>query len=107
MVHLLRVRPQRHDALPSVGGPRARSRDAKAPYCHLNAAKKQIKGQIGVSCDNRENFALDFAKSYLHYGREKNVADLFRYIDEVTADRLQTVAQDLFNPDRLTTLILR
>ena len=73
----------------------------------LNAAKKQIKGQIGVSCDNRENFALDFAKSYLHYGREKNVADLFRYIDEVTADRLQTVAQDLFNPDRLTTLILR
>jgi len=72
----------------------------------LNAAKKQIKGQIGVSCDNRENFALDFAKSYLHYGREKNVADLFRYIDEVTADRLQTVAQDLFNPDRLTTLIL-
>ena len=51
--------------------------------------------------------ALDFAKSYLHYGREKNVSDLFRRIDEVTADRLQTVAQDLFNPDRLTTLILR
>ena len=72
----------------------------------LNAAKKQIKGQIGVSCDNRENFALDFAKSYLHYGREKNVSDLFHRIDEVTADRLQTVAQDLFNPDRLTTLIL-
>ena len=34
----------------------------------LKAAKKQIKGQIGVACDNRENFALDFGKSFLHYG---------------------------------------
>ena len=33
----------------------------------LNAAKKQIKGQIGVACDSRENFAIDFAKSFLHY----------------------------------------
>ena len=32
----------------------------------LKAAKKQIKGQIGVACDNRENFALDFGKSFLH-----------------------------------------
>ena len=39
----------------------------------LKAAKKQIKGQIGVACDNRENFALDFGKSFLHYGWEKNV----------------------------------
>ena len=30
----------------------------------LKAAKKQIKGQIGVACDNRENFALDFGKSF-------------------------------------------
>ncbi len=29
----------------------------------LKAAKKQIKGQIGVACDNRENFALDFGKA--------------------------------------------
>ena len=34
----------------------------------LKAAKKQIKGQVGVACDNRENFALDFGKSFLHYG---------------------------------------
>ena len=32
----------------------------------LKAAKKQIKGQVGVACDNRENFALDFGKSFLH-----------------------------------------
>ena len=43
----------------------------------LKAAKKQIKGQIGVACDNRENFALDFGKSFLHYGWEKNVDRLY------------------------------
>ena len=32
----------------------------------LAAAKRQIKGQIGVACDNRESFALDFGRSYLH-----------------------------------------
>ena len=29
----------------------------------LAAAKRQIKGQIGVACDNRESFALDFANA--------------------------------------------
>ncbi len=43
----------------------------------LKAAKKQIKGQVGVACDNRENFALDFGK------------------------------KELFDKDRLTTLIFR
>ena len=48
----------------------------------LKAAKKQIKGQIGVACDNRENFALDFGKSFLHYGWEKNVDRLYEQVDE-------------------------
>ena len=73
----------------------------------LKAAKKQIKGQIGVACDNRENFALDFGKSFLHYGWEKNVDRLYEQVDEITAEQIQTVAQELFDKDRLTTLIFR
>ena len=71
----------------------------------LKAAKKQIKGQIGVACDNRENFALDFGKSFLHYGWEKNVDRLYEQVDEITAAQIQAVAQELFDKDRLTTLI--
>ena len=33
----------------------------------FTGALKQIKGQIGVACDNFENYALDMAKAYLHY----------------------------------------
>ena len=73
----------------------------------LKAAKKQIKGQIGVACDNRENFALDFGKSFLHYGWEKNVDRLYEQVDEITAEQIQAVAQELFDKDRLTTLIFK
>ena len=73
----------------------------------LKAAKKQIKGQIGVACDNRENFALDMGKSFLHYGWEKNVDKLYEQIDAITAEQMQAVARELFDTERLTTLIYK
>lgn len=71
----------------------------------LRMAKQQIKGQIGVACDNRESFALDFGKSFLHYGWEKDIRHLFSDIDAVTAEQLQEVAQDIFDSNKITTLI--
>ena len=73
----------------------------------LKAAKKQIKGQIGVACDNRENFALDFGKSFLHYGWEKNVDHLYEQVEAITAEQIQSVARELFDKNRLTTLIYK
>ena len=74
---------------------------------HLKAAKRQLKGQIGIACDNREQFALDFGKSFLHYGWEKDITSLYSQIDEVTAAQIQQVAQELMAEDQLTTLIYR
>ena len=73
----------------------------------LRTAKQQLKGQIAIACDNREQFALDFGKSYLHYGWEKNVDRLFDSIDKVTSDDIKKVANELFAADRLSTLIFK
>lgn len=73
----------------------------------LRAAKRQIRGQIGIACDSRESFALDFAKSYLHYGWKKDVTALCERIDALTATDLQRVAQDLFAEERLTSLVVK
>lgn len=73
----------------------------------LRAAKRQIRGQIGIACDSRESFALDFAKSYLHYGWKKDVTALCERIDALTAVDLQRVAQDLFAEERLTMLVIK
>ncbi|MCD8297396.1 MAG: insulinase family protein [Prevotella sp.] len=73
----------------------------------LSAAKKQIKGQIGVACDNRESFALDFGKSFLHYGWEKDITALFRDIDKIAVEDIQFVANEVFDKERITTLIYK
>ena len=72
----------------------------------LNAAKRQLKGQIGIACDNREQFALDFGKSFLYDGRERDIELLFRQIDAVTAEQMHSVACEFFAPERLSTLII-
>ena len=73
----------------------------------LRAAKRQIRGQIGIACDSRESFALDFAKSFLHYGWKKDVTALCERIDALTVADLQRVAQDLFAEECLTTLVIK
>ena len=71
----------------------------------LTAAKRQLKGQLAIACDNREQFALDFGRSYLHHGHERDLDSLCRRIDSITAEDLQKVANELFATDHLTTLI--
>ena len=73
----------------------------------LIAAKRQLKGQLAIACDNREQFALDFGRSYLHHGHERDLETLYRRIDTITAVKLQAVANDLFAADNLTTLIFK
>ena len=71
----------------------------------LHAAQKQLKGQIGIACDNRESFALDFGKCFLHYGWEKDITSLYAQIDAISARQIQQVAQEIMADDRLLTLI--
>lgn len=73
----------------------------------LNAAKRQIKGQIGISYDNSENVALSLGKTFLHYKRGRSQEELYRRIDALTAEELHEVAKDLFRPENLTTLIYK
>ena len=73
----------------------------------LRNAKRQLKGQIAIACDNHEQFALDFGKSFLHYGWEKDITHLYDSIDKVTAEDIQKVANELFATENLTTLIFQ
>ena len=79
----------------------------KLSATQLSAAKQQLKGQIAIACDNREQFALDFGRSYLHHGHERNLDALFRKIDAVTAEDIQQVAGELFPADNQYTLIIK
>jgi len=71
----------------------------------LASAKKQIKGEIGVAADNFENTILSAAKCFLHYGKFESQAKLFKRIDNLTAETLQAVAQEVFADDKISTII--
>ena len=73
----------------------------------LNVAKKQLQGQLAISCDNREHFALDFARNYLHTGVLRDLTDIMNHIESLTPDDLRLTAQQLFAPEHTTTLIYK
>ena len=73
----------------------------------LNAAKKQLRGQLTIDCDNRENFALDLGSVYLFHNKARDIQKTCEEIDAVTAEDIQRVARDVFDPSKMTTLIYK
>lgn len=73
----------------------------------LAAAKKQLIGQVGVASDNFESMALGMAKTYLHHNTYEGSEALYRRIEALTAQELWNIANELFTPTNLTTLIYR
>ena len=71
----------------------------------LRAAQRQLKGQLGIASDYRENFAQDFGKSFLHYGQQRDLRQIYASIDAVTPEDIHQVAAELFQPECLYQLI--
>ena len=71
----------------------------------LRKAKQQMRGQLAIASDNREQFALDFAKNFLHHGTERNVEEIIAHLEAISASQLQQVACELFSPEKILTLI--
>ncbi len=71
----------------------------------LHKAKKQLKGQIAISSENKENLMLNLGKSYLLYNRVDELKEIYNKIDSLTAADLLKIANEVFDPNQLSTLI--
>lgn len=71
----------------------------------LAAAKRQIKGQVGISTDASEGYALALGKTFAHYGIHREVDKILESIDDLTAEEIQQTAASVYDKERLTTLI--
>ena len=75
-----------------------------------NALKKyklQLVGQMAISSEQKENFALSLGKSFMRYGKIEDLEVVKQRIDAITAEKLQEIAMDLFDPKDLSVLIYR
>jgi predicted Zn-dependent peptidase len=71
----------------------------------LQHIKKQLIGQLAVASDNTESQMISQAKSVLAYDKVETPEQIKEKIDAVTAGELQEIAEEVFRPDRLSTLI--
>ena len=71
----------------------------------LDAARRQLRGQLAISFDNSESVAIGMGKRFLHYGRTQSMEELFARLDTLTPHDLWQTAQQVFTPQRLFTLI--
>ena len=81
--------------------------DAPLSEKALNAAKKQIIGQIALSYDNFESVAIGMGKRMLHYGRTQTKDEFIARIQALTAEQVWDAAKEIFNPENLTILEYR
>ena len=81
--------------------------DAPLSEKALNAAKRQIIGQIALSYDNFESVAIGMGKRMLHYNRTQTKEELIARIQALTAEQVWDAAKEIFNPDSLTILEYR
>lgn len=71
----------------------------------LAAAKKQLCGQIGISTDASEGYALAMGKTFAHYNRHRDIQRVIDKIMQVSTDDVLQVAREIYLPSQLTTLI--
>ena len=81
--------------------------DAPLSAQTLNAAKRQIIGQIALSYDNFESVAIGMGKRMLHYNRTQTKDELIARIQALTAEQVWDAAKEIFNPENLTILEYR
>lgn len=70
----------------------------------LHQAKRKFMGQIALGEENRMGVLIAMAKNMLDYGRVNSLEEVLASIEQVTAEQVLAVANEVLHPDRLTTL---
>ena len=82
-------------------------RKSKLGTIQLHRAKKQITGQLAISLESKLNDMLSMAKSHLHDSQVKSIDDVMAEIESIKAEEIQEVANEILNPNLISTLIFK
>ncbi len=82
-----------------------RLRDSKLTETALHRAKQKFTGQIALAEENKLSLIIAMSKSLLDYGKADTLDEVFAKINAVSSGQILDIANDIFNPAQLTTLI--
>ena len=80
-------------------------REVRLTSSQLQRALRQLEGQMAISAENQENNALAMAKQMLYHHRAPAWQETFAKVKEITAEQLQDVANEVFAPEKIYTLL--
>ncbi|HNW98567.1 MAG TPA: pitrilysin family protein [Bacteroidales bacterium] len=82
-------------------------RENKIGSLQLKYAKQQLIGQLAISYDHNLNEMLSMGKSFSVYHKVDTLEEISRKIDDITANQLMDVANDIFSTRKLSMLIFK
>ena len=80
-------------------------RETTLTSAQLQRALHQLEGQMAISAENQENNALAMAKQMLYHHHAPAWQETFAKVKEITAEQLQDVANEVFAPEKIYTLL--
>jgi predicted Zn-dependent peptidase len=80
-------------------------RDQKLGPIQLQQAKHKFIGQIALGEENRMGLIISMSKSLLDFNRVDSLEEVFAKINTVTAPQLLEIANEMFDPKQLSSLI--
>ena len=72
----------------------------------LSAAKEQILGQIAMAEESNISFMIMMARNLLDLGRVTTLEEIFERVRTTSSDKLVEIANEMFNEDKLSCLIM-
>jgi predicted Zn-dependent peptidase len=80
-------------------------REQKLGTLQLQRAKQQMIGQIAISQESNVNELLSIGKSILAYDKVDSIEQILKEIDEISAEQILEVANEVFDPKQLSLLV--
>ena len=80
-------------------------RDTTLTSTQLLRALRQLEGQMAISAENQENNALAMAKQMLYHHHAPAWRETYAKVKEITPTQLQEVANEVFVPEKIYTLL--
>lgn len=79
-------------------------RDKKMGVVQLNNAKKQLKGNIALSQENKVGLASGLAKSFLVFNKIDELSEVYKKIDNITAEQILELSNKILDENKFNTL---
>lgn len=80
-------------------------RDQKLGPVQLSQAKQKFIGQIALGEENRMGVIISMTKSLMDYGRVDSLDEVFAKINDVSANQILAIANEIFDPAMLSRLV--